>query len=434
MSPQPYRSITRELTYFIAKRRFTLIISGKIGLYLDKSYGISFAEGVMDQKVLAQLLEISREMAENRDLDPLLHYAIQVALELCDGEFGYLVLIDEDGSLEFRVKQDRQGTELEKPATQISHTIFKEVISQGKATIIADASFDPNYRDAESVMALRLRSVMCVPLISRGTPLGAIYIENRSHRGLFTKEDLQPMEYFAAQAAVSIENALLNTKLEARVAQRTAELKNVVRELEKRTDELTQINKRLEQEISERKRAQNELRKLAIADPLTGIYNRRHFFVLGEQAFSQSSRYQQPLSALMVDVDHFKQINDRYGHAVGDQALRAVATRLGDLIRSADILGRYGGEEFAILMPLSRLEEARQTAERLRTEIQSRPIQVGELHISITISIGVSTFDPELDQTIDALVDRADQALYSAKQGGRNRVSSKPALMPKNLS
>jgi diguanylate cyclase (GGDEF)-like protein len=381
-------------------------------------------EATMNAEMLEKLLDISREMAENRDLDPLLRYAIRVALELCNGEYGYLVLLNEDGTLDFRVKQDRQGAELVKPASQISRTIFEKVIAGRKPKIIADASFDPDYRDAESVISLRLRSVMCIPLISRGAPLGAIYIENRSHRDLFSQEDLKPMEYFAAQAAVAIENAMLNIDLEARVAQRTVELKNAFQELEQRTNELIRINARLEEEIAERKRAQEELRRLAVTDSLTGVYNRRQFFVLGEQAFRESRRYDNALAALMVDADHFKRFNDQYGHAVGDQVLRTLATRLSLHARAADILGRYGGEEFAILMPETSLEEGLKMAERLRQDIEAQPIQAGGKSLSMTISIGVAALDDSLDETIDGLVDRADQALYAAKQAGRNRVSS----------
>jgi serine/threonine-protein kinase PknK len=196
----------------------------------------------MTEDMLEKLLDISRKMAENRLLDPLLEYAMGVALELFNAEQGYLMLLGEDNSLDFRVRQDRSGKELSKPEEQISHTIFKQVINDGKPLVLANAGIDPNFQSAESVHSLKLQSVLCVPLISRGKTLGAIYIENRSKASIFTEEDLRPLEHFAAQAAVSIENAILNNELESRVEQRTAEL--------------AQINQRLREEIEERKRSQ----------------------------------------------------------------------------------------------------------------------------------------------------------------------------------
>ena len=115
---------------------------------------LSGREAIMNLQILEKLLNASREMAENRDLDPLLKYAMQVALDLCDGEYGYLMLLKSDGALAFPVKQDRDGNEPKRPASQISHTILNQVIAERKPTITADTSIDPNYRDADSVMAL----------------------------------------------------------------------------------------------------------------------------------------------------------------------------------------------------------------------------------------------------------------------------------------
>lgn len=197
----------------------------------------------MDVTFLQQLLDISRQMAENRALDPLLQYTMQNALELIGAERGYLVLVDEDGKLDFRVKIDHEGNELEHPEEQISYSILSKVTRTSRSLVINDAMFDPALKDSDSVQSLQLRSVMCAPLIARERAIGAIYVENRTNANIFEDEDVQPLELFANQAAVAIENAILNDRLEARVAQRTQELKEVNNQLEASWMEAVEANR-----------------------------------------------------------------------------------------------------------------------------------------------------------------------------------------------
>jgi diguanylate cyclase (GGDEF)-like protein len=356
--------------------------------------------------MLEKLLDISRKMAENRFLDPLLEYAIKVALELFEAESGYLVLLRADNTLDFRVCQGRCEDPEGEPDKQISHTIFEDVIQKGKSLVLANASMDPNFQSAESVNSLQLRSVMCVPLIARGNTLGAIYIENRSEENLFTDENLKPLEYFAAQAAISIENAILNDELEARVAIRTAEL--------------NRINELLRAEIEERKRIEQQLHQLATTDPLTGALNRRHFFELVEQEFDRSQRYGRQISIILVDLDHFKEINDSHGHIAGDQLLQAVANRFTQSLRQMDIFGRYGGDEFVVLLPETNIEQAKLAAERLHKNVTSKAVETSRGSIPLEISIGVASLVNTDD--MEKLLIKTDQALYKAKAEGRNRV------------
>jgi len=174
-------------------------------------------------------------------------------------------------------------------------------------------------------------------------------------------------------------------------------------------------------DTTELKRAQAALRKLAIRDPLVGCFNRRHFFSLAEKELARAARYKRQFSVIMLDIDHFKRVNDNYGHSVGDQFLVAIAGRIEGLLRSTDIFARYGGEEFVILLPEANASQARQAAEMIR-ENTAEPIRINELEIPSSISFGVSCRNIEDDITMDALLDRADQALYAAKRGGRNRV------------
>ncbi len=166
-----------------------------------------------------------------------------------------------------------------------------------------------------------------------------------------------------------------------------------------------------------------EVQRLAVTDELTGAHNRRHLFELAEQEFRQATRYQRPLSAIMFDIDRFKDINDRYGHAIGDRVLSWVADHCRSVIRSADVWGRYGGEEFAVVLPETTLEGARELAERLRRLVADTPISTARGPVPVTISLGVAELQPTM-RDVHALIDRADAAMYFAKRTGRNRVEA----------
>lgn len=172
-------------------------------------------------------------------------------------------------------------------------------------------------------------------------------------------------------------------------------------------------------DISQRKELETELRKLATTDSLTGIANRRRFLSKAPKEVTRSQRYGRDLSVLMLDVDHFKTINDRYGHAVGDQVLCRLVEVCNDELREHDVIGRLGGEEFAILLPETVLETARAVAERLRENIEATTVDGQSFHF--TVSFGVAQVKGS-EETAEEVIRRADEALYRAKQKGRNRV------------
>ncbi len=168
-------------------------------------------------------------------------------------------------------------------------------------------------------------------------------------------------------------------------------------------------------------RLYQDLHRLATTDALTGLCNRRQFFELGSRELSRARRHKRPVAALMLDIDHFKNVNDRHGHQAGDKVLAEVARNLREEVRATDICGRYGGEEFAVLIPEVELEVARQAAERIRRSIEALVIPVSGASLRVTASLGVSVMEAE-DLELDELLDRSDTALYRAKQAGRNRV------------
>ncbi len=175
-------------------------------------------------------------------------------------------------------------------------------------------------------------------------------------------------------------------------------------------------------------RQQDRLNFLATTDALSHLSNRRHFMNLGRELFLQSRRYQQPLSALILDIDNFKQVNDRYGHSQGDNAIRAVADLLRKHCRESDVVGRMGGEEFIMLLPNTPLTGALTTANKLLKEVEAHLLGQ-EKPFSITVSIGASGLRPD-DASLETLINRADQALYRAKQAGKNRVSHLSTGLP----
>lgn len=174
-------------------------------------------------------------------------------------------------------------------------------------------------------------------------------------------------------------------------------------------------------DITELASATSRLRDLALTDSLTHLANRRHFNMRLEEEFARANRYQQPLAVVMLDIDHFKQVNDRYGHSAGDQALKILADSCRVTLRQTDFLARTGGEEFIILMPSTTGEEATTSAERLRKHMATKSIPADKGIFHITISLGVTELNAD-DTTPDKLLKRVDEALYQAKSGGRDRV------------
>jgi len=173
------------------------------------------------------------------------------------------------------------------------------------------------------------------------------------------------------------------------------------------------------------------LKRVGLTDVLTGVNNRRFFDQRLVEEVSQAQRSGRPLSCLFIDVDHFKQVNDRHGHQVGDQVLRQVAGLVRECLRTPDVLARYGGEEFAALLMGAGGSEAREIAERVRQRVAAQPFQGARGQpLSVTVSVGVATLDPHMDDGRgpealgEALVEAADACLYRAKANGRNRVET----------
>jgi diguanylate cyclase (GGDEF)-like protein len=256
-------------------------------------------------------------------------------------------------------------------AVRTRRTIFIPEHSAEEMPEIIDAGFEAYFEH------YGVCSLLVFPLIAQGQVIGTLLV-SRDHPGKsYTLEDQSFLQNLANQAA------------------------------------LTLVNMRLHDLVEQQARS----------DPLTGLYNRRYFFDLSELEFSRSNRNKNPISMLMFDLDHFKKINDTYGHFLGDQVLRTVADRCRSSMRGADLIGRVGGDEFIILSTETDLVGACNLAERIRNCIAEAPVRINSLEIWLTASIGAAT-KTEKTPDVLALFKMADEAMYLAKKSGRNRVAT----------
>jgi diguanylate cyclase (GGDEF)-like protein/PAS domain S-box-containing protein len=254
-----------------------------------------------------------------------------------------------------------------------SSVLFQESVKTGRPLVIGDATQDPRFD--RWAISQEIRGWLGIPLHLRGRVIGYMALHSRQVNA-YSEVEATLAQAFANEATIALENARLF----------------------------------------------QELQNLAIHDQLTGIWNRHHFFHLAKLEYQRARRQRQPLSAILFDLDSFKSVNDTYGHAIGDQVLQGVAQLCRQNLRQVDILGRYGGEEFMVLLPNTPLRSALQVAERLCGIIAATAFETDRGQVHVSASFGIAEAD-DRTQDIDALLKSADQALYFSKEQGKNRVA-----------
>ncbi|HSK96943.1 MAG TPA: diguanylate cyclase [Euzebyales bacterium] len=320
------------------------------------------------------LSRLGETLSSSLNLDRTLAVVTDTAMDTVQADRATLVLTTEDDDLE--VKIDR-GFGFGEDTRFDDHSLPGWVVRTGLSVRLpADHVVISSAVDG-GVLATHQLSVP-VSGTAKGGCIGALILTRPEHGPSFNEDDLRTVRTFANQAGVAIENVLLH----------------------------------------------QEARRLSLTDPLTELWNFRYFQLQAIREVEAAIRYRRPLGLLIVDLDHFKRINDRHGHPVGDQVLAEVARRIRTSTRLPDIVARYGGEEFVLLLPGTDDSGAVVTAERIRRRVSRLPIVAGgqdALRISVTCSVGVAAY-PVHGQSVDELLRRADAALYTAKSEGRDRV------------
>ncbi len=297
----------------------------------------------------------------------------------------------------------------------------------GEISLLTDVPPTATVTAKTAVRALRISRADCAAVIS-ADPDALLSIIRTLGRRLY--KTTVPLAYLSFTASALVEGrfdpAILEDVKERQdeIGRFTGIFESMARYVSERTRKLEatveERTRHLNQEIARRQELEDELRALASVDGLTGINNRRHFLELCEKEVGRAQRYDHPLALMMMDVDHFKRVNDTYGHAAGDEVLKQLAATCAGNLRGVDILGRLGGEEFAVVLPECDVEAADHAAERLRQTLAKVEVPSEQGTIRFTISIGVIAREGGEDLT--AALDRADKAMYAAKQSGRNCV------------
>jgi diguanylate cyclase (GGDEF)-like protein len=365
------------------------------GSYRDVSASTSLLD-------LQSLLKASRLLSQEVKLDSLLQKMLAVMLENAGAEFGAIVSCEEDqltvealGRLDAGTMIDYQRVDraladaARDPEPLLPTQLFKYVQLTRSVLVLSQPAEDLRFAQSRYLRERRPRSLLLLPVISQGRLVALVYLENNLLEGAFTERHVKTLELLGAQAAISLVNARLYESLERKVAQRT-----------------------------------EELRQMSMKDGLTGIANRRSFDERLASEWRRSQRSGQPLTLMMIDIDHFKLFNDHYGHVEGDRCIRAVAQTLERVInRSADLVARYGGEEFAVVLPDTDSAAAQWLARACLAGIAD--LALPHAHSSagphVSISIGLCTLVADGATSAEHIVTRADQALYTAKRAGRNR-------------
>ena len=324
------------------------------------------------------LVDTASIINSSLNLDEVLSHILENVDKVVPHDSANIALVDEYGVARFlKVKgYEKYGTReqilsIECRVEEIPN--LKKMAESGKPSINPDTLADPEWiKDLPG--SSWIRSYIGAPIKRKDKLLGFINLD-ASTPNFFKTNHLSRLQALADQAAIAIENARLFKEME----------------------------------------------QLAITDSLTGLYNRRFFFAFAENEIERTKRYNKNLSIIMIDIDHFKDVNDRFGHQIGDQVLKEIADICLSVLRKVDVMCRYGGEEFTVLLPETEESDAAHAAERMCTAISSSRFKTEKGDVTVSVSIGVAELDKSRG-SLEKLLAAADQALYTAKETGRNRV------------
>jgi diguanylate cyclase (GGDEF)-like protein len=325
------------------------------------------------QAQIETIYETSRTLGEILNLEEVVDELLNIVQKILGYRFCSIFLLNDSNTLSLlgEIKEAKK-IKYSEPVRKSLNVTLKKVTATGKPVRILDLTDAFGHRRESD----EFKSLVAVPMISRGRVIGALDAKSK-RLGVFLDQDEKIFSILAGSAALAIENASLHQK----------------------TQELT------------------------IVDELTGIYNYRYFIKKLTQEIKRAERYKHSLSMLMIDIDWFKRCNDTYGHLFGNKVLKELAQRIRDSVRDVDVVCRYGGEEFAVILPQTNRKDAHMIGERIRHRVESNEFEVeeGGLLVKVTVSLGVATY-PENGTISEELIEKVDQALYLAKGRGKNMV------------
>ena len=327
---------------------------------------------------ISLLLDLGKTLTSSLNLSEILHRILEkVGLLLSPKNWSLLLANHEDGTLNFEIVVGENAEEIKTMKLKIGEGIAVHVAKTGEPLIIPDVRKDPRFSPkADEISSFFTKSVICVPLKSKGNILGVIELINKVEGGRFGKKDLEVLEALADFAAISIENARYVEKIE----------------------------------------------NLAIIDDHTQLFNARYFHTSLDYHLKLTERYGGNLSLIFIDLDHFKNVNDRFGHLVGSKLLKEVADVFKECIRKTDIPIRYGGDEYVLILPNTSKEQAFMIAKRLKSTLcKTLFLTKEEIFITLSASFGVSTYPDDAQSKVD-LIRKADNAMYLVKEKGRNGI------------
>ncbi|MFQ5989788.1 MAG: diguanylate cyclase [Candidatus Methylomirabilales bacterium] len=336
------------------------------------------------QKDLAQLLELSKGVASTLRPSEIFHLIVERTAQLVTALRCSLVIIGE-GEKGYVVASQDNPRITRLPITLEQYPEIQEAIRRQQPVMVEDISQDPLMAEVWNKMApLHFRSLLVVPINLRAKVVGTLVLRMARSTAPFTTREMQLCQLIGELAAISLQNAHLFESLEL---------------------------------------ANLDLEQLTLIDDLTQVYNRRFLFRKLEEEVERAKWYGQPLCCIMLDVDDFKEVNDRYGHAQGDVVLKELATVIQEVIRRGDVLTRYGGEEFVLLLPQTEGEGAWKEAERILRTIREHRFPGIEPLLPVTVSMGIANYPLNPITEAADLIKLADRAMYAAKHSGKDGIS-----------
>lgn len=345
-----------------------------------ENQGLRLSINKKSDEILSSLLDISKSMAPILNTEHLFQTILEKSIQLLNAEQGSLMLLDHDTSeLLIEARKGIGNTVKTKMRLKKDECIVGRVVDTGKPLLVDDVEKHSLIK-RQNRPHYKTKSFISMPIKIEDRVEGVINVSDKIDGGRFTEYDLKVLESFTASASIALQRSLFYKQTE-------------------------------------------KLKELSITDPLTGLYNRRHINERIKEEITRFKRYKHPFSFLMLDIDGFKAYNDTYGHIKGDQVLKALADTVTESLRTIDIAGRFGGDEFVVILSQTPKVDAISIANRLREKVNNRlSVFTPDETMKMTVSMGITTF-PDDTSSLEDVLEKTDEALYLAKRGGGNRVS-----------